>query len=87
MVAARELQLCRDAVLDRRVARSDSRGSKNSFGRSIYDRARLVGCQRSSALRPLCPDPIVDFYDEFLRQIGKHRVTYALTGRRLANFF
>lgn len=67
------------------VGRSHSRGSRNSFGRSIYDRAQLVGCQPIVCSAAAMPGPIVDFGDEFLRQIGKHRVTYALTGRRLAD--
>lgn len=75
----------RDVVRDSR--RAQPLGSRNSFGRSIYARARLVGCQPIVCSTAAMPDPIVDFYDEFLRQIAKHRVTYALTGTRLANFF
>lgn len=78
----------RDVVLDRPVARSHSRGCGNCFRRQIYDRAQLVGCQ------PIVPlqygryaGPIVNFYDELLRQIEKRRMMYAQAGRRLAIFF
>lgn len=75
------------ATRSRRVLDKPSRAATLEVPETAYDRAQLVGCQPIVCSTAAMPDPIVDFDDEFLRRIQKHRVTYALTGRRLANFF
>lgn len=64
-----------------------SRAATLEVPETAYGRAQLVGCQPIVCSTAAMPDPIVDFDDEFLRQIAERRATYALTGRRLANFF
>lgn len=64
-----------------------SRAATLEVPETAYDRPQLVGCQPIVCSTAATPDPIVDFDDEFLRQVGKCRMTYAPAGRRLANLF
>lgn len=72
----------RDVVLDR-----PSRAATLEVPETAYDRPQLVGCQLIVCNTAAMPDPIVDFDDEFLRQMEKCRMTYAPAGGRLANLF
>lgn len=83
MVAARE----RSSFVETQYSIGPSRAATLEVPETAYGRAQLVGCQPIVCSTAAMPDPIVDFDDEFLRQIGERRATYALTGRRLANFF
>lgn len=77
----------RSSFVETQYSIGPSRAATLEVPETAYGRAQLVGCQPIVCSTAAMPDPIVDFDDEFLRQIGERRATYALTGRRLANFF